>query len=123
MLGLAVATSLAPTKTHSRPVDLLKIVVVTGTQPHHKNLCSVIARSHQVVGIIHPRQRKTGSIERVWRLVRRAKSNGWGTVAAEALGRVCTYARRSAANDKSENRTQFADGVQTYEQICKPLAH
>jgi folate-dependent phosphoribosylglycinamide formyltransferase PurN len=101
----------------------MRVVIVTGTKPHHKNLCAVIARAHNVVGIIHPSTMAAKPLVKVQRIIRRAKSYGWGVVGAQALARLPFGGANYRSNGKNESGADFAEGVAVYEEICKPLAH
>jgi hypothetical protein len=48
----------------------VRLVVITGEYPHHKNLCAAIHAKHELVGIYHPRTPRPGSRQRLRKLWR-----------------------------------------------------
>lgn len=103
----------------------MRVAIVTGTQPHQKNLCAKIAGRFDVVGVIHPAEAAAGSIITLRRLLSQVKSHGWPMMlmclAGKAAGRVGKPGRR--AGRQSVTPVDFSEGVAAYDRIPRTLIH
>lgn len=66
----------------------MKVVVVTGTEPHHLRLCEEIARRFRVVGILHPERAEKGLEKRWTGFLKRKRTYGWTLYGLHLLGKL-----------------------------------
>lgn len=101
----------------------MRVVIVTGTQPHHKNLCGAITGAFNVVGIIHPAEAPSRSAMRGRRLLRQAKTHGWPLAIMRVLGKLSSRRRDRAgcAEGTSALSVDFSDGIEGYDRIPRSL--
>lgn len=99
----------------------MRVVIITGTRPHHKNLCAAIATEHEVVGVIHPAGKRLSMWNRLNRLSRRVRSHGWPIVALHFLGAGASISKPRDCGYLDE--TRFAEGLEAYDTISGHLIH
>lgn len=95
----------------------MKIVILTGQQPHHKHLCGCIAQRHEVVGVVHPRADSSGGARKALRSA--IRSHGWLYAALNAgakLPAAISGWNVAAANAHAET-VYFPDAEQDYARI------
>lgn len=104
-------------------VARMRVVIVTGTQPHHKNLCGAITSAFNVVAIIHPAERVSGSAMRGRRLLRQARTNGWPLAIMRVLGELSSRwkGRAGCVEGGSTRSTGFSEGIEAYQRIPRSL--
>jgi folate-dependent phosphoribosylglycinamide formyltransferase PurN len=70
----------------------MRVVVVTGEKPHHKQLCVALAAKHDVVGIIHPTRPRVANRHRLRNRIQRHGLNFTAlTLAAKGPGWFCGW--------------------------------
>jgi hypothetical protein len=100
----------------------MRVVIITGSAPHHKHLCAEIMKVCPLAGIIHPAEPRSSATLRFQRLVRQAKTYGWSVVALHVLGKITSR----TGNHKLGGRIQqvdFSEGVAAYDRIPGSLIH
>src|SRR5437764_14312474 len=100
----------------------MRIVIVTGTQLHHRHLCSVLAERFEVVGILHPvTPRRTRALRR---LVRRMISQGPVTAVSHAVAAITqTRRKEKAVNGPNGQADEIFGSASRYDQIESNLIH
>jgi folate-dependent phosphoribosylglycinamide formyltransferase PurN len=84
----------------------MRVVIVTGTELHHKSLCGAIAKEFDVVGVIHPRQ-TTSHLGRLTKLLLEARKYGPTLAGNHLLGRG---QKRTAVPEIEEALVRKAEG-------------
>lgn len=82
----------------------MRVVVITGTAPHHRQLCTTLYRTGMVVGIIHPEEIQLSLTRRFQREIRLARKYGLPHALLRVFGRMhsllpakdCTVAAQPA---------------------------
>jgi folate-dependent phosphoribosylglycinamide formyltransferase PurN len=102
----------------------MRVVIVTGTEPHHKNLCAAIAKRYNVVGILHPVRAGLGAARAVRRIIRRGNSHGWMMMGSHLLERMFSrFENKRPLSNDGLHSVDFSDGVAAYDRIPKSLIH
>src|SRR5579871_2032254 len=83
----------------------MKVVIITGTAPHHQALCSVIDKSFDVVGILHPLDTPARSKLKLKRLLRQIRSNGIALSLLDLFSRAVDRRFFSPADNLSTERS------------------
>lgn len=101
----------------------MRVVVVTGTRPHHKNLCVRLAKNHDVVAIVHPVTSKT--VGRKQRLANRRRAYGSLHVALAAAANGPAWLTGWSAGDEVDRvaRSHFTAEERLFEQLPESLVH
>lgn len=104
-------------------VARMRVVIVTGTQPHHKNLCGAITSAFNVVAIIHPAEAASSAAVRGRRLLRQGRTHGWPLAIMRVLGEVSSRrkARAGCVEGPSTSPTGFSEGIEAYQRIPRSL--
>ena len=87
----------------------MRVLVITGVLPHHRHFCRELARSHELVGVLHPRTVRASRIEKLKRERRRAGLAYAGLRAAATIPALGGW-RRDAAYAEAEQRFFGAEG-------------
>jgi len=95
----------------------MRVLIVTGQQPHHKNLCVQLARAHEVVGILHPSAIPKAQASR---LLTRLRKHGFAWTALNVAGQI---GRRKLERAFSENGTELADSVAEFDRFPTKVRH
>jgi folate-dependent phosphoribosylglycinamide formyltransferase PurN len=96
----------------------MRVVIVTGTAPHHKNLCAKIAQSYEVVGIIHPSEPNNSK----WHGLKRYASRDELLLGIHhALGKV--IGKRRGTHRSEPGTTDAQNGAKEYLHIAESLIH
>ena len=101
----------------------MRVVICTGTQPHHKNLCGAIMSAFNVVAIIHPAEVASSSAVRGRRLLRQGRTHGWPLAIMRLLGELSSRrkARAGCVEGPSPSPTGFSEGIEAYRRIPRSL--
>ena len=100
----------------------MRVVVVTGCQPHHKNLCVRLARSHEVVGIIHPAEPSRTPSSTLRKFCREVHEYGPGLFALRLLGKLYG-SERGPREPKMRTLRDFTEQEREYLALPKALLH
>jgi folate-dependent phosphoribosylglycinamide formyltransferase PurN len=103
----------------------MRVVIVTGQRPHHKNLCVKLARTQDVVGIIHPAM-EVSSFRNVFRKwLRQTKKNGIPLMLLAALRRLPAGGGSGAAKPDFPvaDAPDFKRAEQDYAALAQDLIH
>src|SRR5438105_15572604 len=101
----------------------MRVVIVTGTALHHKNLCVKLAQAHHVVGIIHPEERsnRTGMLQKIRHHVRKKEVS---LALLHGLRKVFGVNDYSPKIGGSQSQSSvFQDTEQHYLRLPKSLIH
>ena len=102
----------------------MRVVIVTGTLPHHKSLCANIIKTHNVVGILHPAAIPSDPVAIVKRLIRRSKAYGLPAVIMSVLGKVvCRKQEFTRHANEHAAQIDFSADAAGYDRIPKSLIH
>jgi len=100
----------------------VRVVIVTGTKPHHKSLCAEIGKAFDLVGIIHPAD-KSGGYTHGRRLLRAAKRHGWPLAFLHMLGRIAPSHALWIDASPVASVDRLSKGVADYGRIPRSLIH
>ena len=100
----------------------MRVAIVTGTEAHHKSLCGVIAKSFDVVGIIHPATVPNGFV-RGTRFIRAARRYGWSLGLLHLIGMALPANVRGGDGGASSCAESFSNGMADYDRIPRSLIH
>jgi len=101
----------------------MRVVIVTGTEPHHKSLCTEISKAFNVVGIMHPASTPR-PVVRGRRFVRQAKTDGWPLAIMHVLGKLASRSRTCVDGLTGASlRAAFSGGTAGYQDIPRSLIH
>ena len=99
----------------------MRLVIVTGTRPHHKHLCAVLAAKFDVAAIIHPGVERRSPIEIARRLIRQTNRDGMMITGLYGLEKAIS--RLSPKSGNPAAAVDFSDGVREYEALQQRLIH
>ena len=99
----------------------MRIVIITGQLPHHKNLCARIDREFPVSAVLHPIS-DTRTFPRIFRkLMKEVSQNGPIYTSFRILGKKFGWPLHS--NYKEEECRYFAQGEEEYNKKLSPKTH
>jgi methionyl-tRNA formyltransferase len=103
----------------------MRVVIVTGKEPHHRHLCAVTTQAHNVVGIIHPAEPAAGPRLKARRLVQEAGRLGWPVLILHFLGKALRGHRGDGPGPEGGAAAQasFSESLAAYERIPASLIH
>jgi len=93
----------------------MRVVIITGTAPHHQYLCAELVKACTVVGIIHPAASRPGPVHSIQQAFRRAKRHGWSTVLLQLAGKLLP--------EPDFRGLDFTAGIDAYKGIPSTLIH
>ncbi|HEU5123474.1 MAG TPA: formyltransferase family protein [Verrucomicrobiae bacterium] len=95
----------------------MRVVIVTGQRPHHKNLCVQLARAHELVAILHPAATSRSHTSR-W--FARVKKQGLLWTLLNLTGQA---GRRKLEQSFKAQESELAGVVAEFDQIATGIRH
>jgi methionyl-tRNA formyltransferase len=97
----------------------MKVVIITGSAPHHKYLCAEIMKVCPVAGVIHPLKPRLGAVRRFKQLIRQGKTQGWTMPMLQLLGKF----DRPKKPQNNPELFDFSPGIAAYNQLPRSLIY
>jgi folate-dependent phosphoribosylglycinamide formyltransferase PurN len=105
----------------------MHIAIITGSYPHHKQLCVELAKAHDVVGIFHPRMKPLGLRKNLRKASREWKQRGGVhallRLAVKMPGMTGWNVKWSARPWQQAEQKFFGEAARAYSQLDPKLIH